>query len=61
MPPHGFVCSTPVQATALKAFDRWHRAFHGTKAEYVKDILKVGHLLVPGNSFQLCINLIYIK
>ena len=52
MPSHGSVCSTSVQAKALKAFDTWHRAFHGTKEEYVKPILTVGQLLVPGNSFN---------
>ncbi|KAI0234892.1 E3 ubiquitin-protein ligase NEURL1 [Lamellibrachia satsuma] len=39
----------PVQAKAHKSFDTWHRAFHGTNAEYVAPILEVGHLLVPGD------------
>ena len=55
-PAHDYVCSTSVRATALKAFDTWHRAFHGTKEECVEHILKTGNLLVPGNSFPLCIN-----
>ncbi|KAI0232664.1 SPRY domain-containing SOCS box protein 2 [Lamellibrachia satsuma] len=40
---------TPARTTAHKYFETWHRAFHGTKAEYVAAILKVGDLLVPGD------------
>ncbi|KAI0232663.1 SPRY domain-containing SOCS box protein 2 [Lamellibrachia satsuma] len=40
---------TPARAMAHKYFETWHRAFHGTKAEYVAAILKVGDLLVPGD------------
>ncbi|KAI0233138.1 Neuralized-like protein 4 [Lamellibrachia satsuma] len=40
---------TPVRAKALDYFRTWHRAFHGTTAEKVPVILKVGDLLVPGD------------
>ncbi|KAI0226307.1 hypothetical protein LSAT2_023080 [Lamellibrachia satsuma] len=40
---------TPPQAKAHDSFATWHRAFHGTKPEYVAPILAVGHLLVPGD------------
>ncbi|KAK2155775.1 hypothetical protein NP493_2044g00004 [Ridgeia piscesae] len=41
---------TPVQAEAHDAFAKWHRAYHGTKTHRVADILKVGHLIRPGNT-----------
>lgn len=42
-----------MQAKAHKSFDTWHRAFHGTNAEYVAPILEVGHLLVPGDAIYI--------
>ncbi|KAI0239069.1 SPRY domain-containing SOCS box protein 2 [Lamellibrachia satsuma] len=30
-------------------FDKWHRAFHGTKADTVAKILDIGDLLMPGD------------
>lgn len=43
------VCRVPVKAECLEAFTKWHVAFHGTRADCVKKILKAG-LLIPGKN-----------
>ena len=29
----------------------WHRAFHGTRHQYIEKILNVGELVVPGQCY----------
>ena len=40
--------SVPAKTKANRAFDNWHRAYHGTKVEAVVKILEVGDLVSPG-------------
>ncbi|XP_070554676.1 neuralized-like protein 4 [Ptychodera flava] len=40
----------PPKARALNVFEKWHRAFHGTRKDSVKSILKTGELLIPGDT-----------
>eukprot|EP00731_Ephydatia_muelleri_P019973 Em0012g798a len=36
-----------------KGFESWHICYHGTKFDYVSDLLITGHLLSPGSSTYL--------
>ena len=36
------------RAKAMGVNKEWHRAFHGTRHEFIESILKVGELAVPG-------------
>lgn len=44
-----FGLKVPAKTIAQKAFDRWHRAFHGTQSDRVIKILQHGDLLMPGD------------
>lgn len=39
----------PPRAKVEKAFDKWHRAFHGTRVSNILKILQHGDLLMPGD------------
>ena len=40
--------SLPSRAEALGVNEKWHRAFHGTRHEFLEKILQVGELAIPG-------------
>lgn len=44
-----FALKTPPFAVGECAFENWHRAYHGTRPEYIPEILRHGCLLMPGD------------
>ena len=46
-----YIFRVPPNAHALRVFEEWPRAFHGTSVDSVKKILECGDLLMPGISF----------
>ena len=42
---------TEPRADALKVFDDWHRAYHGTRPGAVSAIFKAGNIVAAGRPF----------
>ena len=38
----------PPRAKVLKAAEKWHRAYHGTKQDHIEGILSVGEIVPAG-------------
>ena len=41
----------PPKAKALQVTKKWNKAFHGTKKQFLQQILEIGELALPGESY----------